>query len=63
MFAYLPNESNSSSGLGLTIKRVKLQHYNVFVNKLISVRLDSCIHNIMFSMHKCIEIYFYGLEI
>ena len=50
--------------LGFTIKRVKLKHYNVFVNKLMSImRLDSSIGNIMFYMHKGIEIYFYRLEI
>ena len=34
------NELNSSPSLCLTFKRAKLKHNSMFVNKLVSMRLD-----------------------
>ena len=47
VFVYLVNESSSSLSLGLSIKQVKLKHNKVFVNKLVGVRFDLTIYNII----------------
>jgi len=48
IFVYLATKSNSSPSLSSTIKRAKLKHNNVFVNKLVNMmRLHSSIYNII----------------
>ena len=61
IFVCLVNKSNLSPNLGAIIKQVKLKHNNVFINKLmnlrlffffflknINLRLDLTIYNIIF---------------
>ena len=59
MFVSLTNEASLNFSLGLTINQVELEHIIVFVNKLVRVRLDSSLHNIILYvyMNKCIQIY------
>ena len=61
MFVSLTNEASLNFSLGLTINQVELEHIIVFVNKLVRVRLDSSLHNIILYvyMNKCIQIYLY----
>lgn len=40
MFIYLANKENSKINLGSMIKRVQFKHNNVFMNKLMSIRLN-----------------------
>ena len=47
VFVYLVNESSSSLSLGSSIKQVKLKHNKVFVNKLVGMRFDLTIYNII----------------
>jgi hypothetical protein len=53
-FVYLANELNSNSSLGSTIKQVKFKYYNMFVNKIINIKLD---------LYTCINTYLYRFEI
>ena len=39
IFVCLVNKSNLSPNLGAIIKQVKLKHNNVFINKLMNLRL------------------------
>lgn len=47
VFVYLVNESSSILGLGSSIKQVKLKHNKVFVNKLVGMRFDFTVYNII----------------
>ena len=47
MFVYLLNEPNPSPNLGLIIERVKFEDNNVFVNKMVGMRLDLNLYNII----------------
>lgn len=47
VFVYLVNESSSILGLGSSIRQVKLKHNKVFVNKLVGMRFDFTIYNII----------------
>lgn len=59
MFVSLTNEASLNFSLGLSINQVEVKHIIVFVNKLVRVRLDSSLHNIILYvyMNKCIQIY------
>ena len=48
IFVYLANELNSSLSLHSTIKKAKLKHNNVLVNKLVNMRLDLSIYDIIY---------------
>jgi hypothetical protein len=43
--AYLANESNLILDLGSTIKQIKFEHNYIFMNKLISLKLNLNIYN------------------
>ena len=47
MFVYLLNKPNPSPNLGLIIERVKFEDNNVFVNKMVGMRLDLNLYNII----------------
>jgi hypothetical protein len=60
MFVYLANKPNLSPNLDLIIKRAKLKHNNVFVTKLMSLKLTLSIYNIIILYIytcTCIQIY------
>lgn len=60
IFVYLTNEPSSSLSLGSTIKKVKLKHNNVLLNKLRNTRLYLNNSNIIcLYVYTCIEIYLY----
>ena len=40
MFVYLVNQLSSNLSLGSTIKQAELKRNNLFVNKLINIKLD-----------------------
>ena len=48
IFVYLANKSRSSSNVVSTMKRVKFKYNNVFVDNLVSMKLDLSIYNIIF---------------
>ena len=60
---YLANEPSTSLGLNSTIKRTKLKHNNVFMNKLMNVRLNLSIYNTIRFFFTYIKIHLHRLEI
>jgi hypothetical protein len=46
LLVYLSNKSLSLS-LGLSINQAKLKHYNLFVNKFVSMKFNLSIYNII----------------
>jgi hypothetical protein len=48
MFVYLANELSSSLSLHSTIKKAKFKHNNILVNKLVNMRLDLSIYDIIY---------------
>ena len=59
IFIYLANELSPNPSFGSISKRVKLKNSNVFVNKLVSMKLDLNIYY----MFICIKIYLFILDI
>lgn len=58
MFIYFTNEPNSSPSLGSTFLLAKPKHNNVFVKKLVSMRLDLNMYNTI-----CLYVYIYKIDL
>ncbi len=61
MFVYF--KSNSNPGLCLIIHQTKLKSTDLLINKLMSMRLDLGIYNIVCLFVDMCKIYLYKLEI
>ena len=65
MFVCLANKPSSGPTLDSTIKRAKLNHNNVSMNKLVNVVLHLIIYNIIlyFYIYNSLKVYLYRYEI